>query len=105
MRNDIPSSRDEVGGIVRGKLWGIFAAGGSVCLVFGEVEDNRVPCALLKWGRSYRIEGVCVSWNEGLSSLLWLRELWVEGDHIDVLTVEAKDSNAFGSKTLPLCSP
>ena len=90
MRNDIPSSRDEVGGIVGGKLWGSFATGGSVCLVLGVVEDNWVLCALLKWGRSYGFEaGVgCVS-NEGL---LWLRKFWIEGDHV---TVGAKDSNGF----------
>lgn len=57
MRNDVPSSRDEVGGIVRGELWGILAAGGSVRLLLGEVADNRVPRTLVKWGGRCSIEG------------------------------------------------
>lgn len=87
MRNDIPSSRDEAGGIVGGELWGILAARGSVRLVLarGEVEDHRVPCTLLKWGWRCSIEvGVgCISWNKWLFSLLWLRKLLVEGDMHD----------------------
>ena len=77
MRDDVPSPRDEVGGIVRGKLWGILAARGGVCFVLGDLEDKGVPCALLEWWWSDSIE-VGVSWNEGLFLLLWLRE----GDHV-----------------------
>ena len=76
MRNDVPCSRNEVGGIVGGEPWRIFPAGGSECLWY-----NRICSTLLERGRGLYSNVVGlerISRSEGLFWLLWLK---MSGDH------------------------